>query len=108
MVVHGAADIQQHQYLDIVLALRPHPDVEVAGIVGRRADRVIECQLIFHALPRELAQAAQRDLDVARAEFAFVVVIAIGARFPHLDRAAVTAFSADADAFGILAAVAER
>ena len=35
-------------------------------------------------LARELAQAAQGDLDVARAEFLRVVVVAVGALIPDL------------------------
>ena len=35
------------------------------------------------ACAREAAQAAQRDLDVAGAEFAFAVVVAVGALVPR-------------------------
>ncbi|MNJ03477.1 hypothetical protein D3C81_1814440 [compost metagenome] len=42
MFIHGAADIQQHQDLDIVFAFRLHLDVEIAGIIGSRTHRVVE------------------------------------------------------------------
>src|SRR6202000_1330909 len=71
-------------------------------------DRVVERQLFRGAFAREAAQAAQRDLDVARAELQRVVVVAIGALLPHLDRAPVLAGAADADALRVVAAVAER
>ena len=56
----------------------------------------------------ELAQAAQRDLDVARAQFLRVVVVAVGALVPDLHRRLVAALAADADALRVLAAVTER
>ncbi len=108
MIVHRAPNIEQHQYLDAVLALRLHLDVKVAGIVGGGADRIVQRQFLFRALSRKFAQAAQCDLDVARAKFALVIVVAIRTRFPHLDCGAIAAFTADADTFRILAAVAER
>ena len=59
------------------------------------------------AFARELAQPAQRDLDVARAEFLAVVVVLVGALVPDLDRALVLAGAADAHALRVVAAVAE-
>ncbi len=55
-----------------------------------------------------MAQFTQRDLDVAHAQFDTVVVIAVFALLPHLDRAPLLARPADADAFGVEAAVAKR
>ena len=56
-----------------------------------RADRAGEIELQFGALAGELAQPAQRQLDVAGAEFDGVVEVAELAPVPHLDRAAVPA-----------------
>src|SRR5690606_11342127 len=56
-----------------------------------------------------LPKTAQRDLDVARAEFHLVVVVAVRALLPHLHRGTVAGGrAADADAFRVVAAVAER
>src|SRR6185503_17166518 len=84
-----------------------HADVEQAGLRGGLVDGVVEVELEVGALAREAAQAAQRDLDVARAELERVVVVAVGALLPQLHRAAVAARAADADALRVVAAVAE-
>jgi hypothetical protein len=71
--------------------------------------RAVEVELVLRALARELAQPAQRDLDVARAELDLVVVVTIGALLPDLHAGAVAARrAADAHALGVEAAVAER
>src|SRR5690606_34617231 len=109
VVVHRAADVEQHQHLDRVVALRDHLDVEIARVSRRRGDGVVEVELFLGAFAGELAQPAQRDLDVARAQLDAVVVVAVGALLPHLDRGAVAGRrSADADALGVVAAIAER
>ncbi len=56
----------------------------------------------------ELAQAAQRDLDVAGAEFDGVVEVLEFALVPHFHGALVLALAADADAFRVVAGIAER
>src|SRR6185312_7614161 len=87
---------------------------------GGRADRVVEIELVGGALARELAQAAQRHFQIARAELHPVVEIAELALLPDLDRGAVAAARPvlvgivalaalpHFHAFGIVAAVAER
>src|SRR3569832_368428 len=109
MVIHRAADIHQHQDLDAVPAFRLHFDIQIAGIVRGGADRIIERELLLRAFTREAAQTPQRNLDVARAEFAFAVEVAVGAGIPHLDRGtlAAFAFAADTDALGVFAAIAK-
>ena len=75
---------------------------------GRRlVDGVVEIEFQVGAFAGEAAQAPQRDLDVARAEFARFVVVLVGALLPDLDGAAVAAGAADADALRVVAAVAE-
>ena len=69
VLVHGAAHVHQQQHLHVVVPLRHHLDVQPAGVGGGGADGVVEVQLLRGALARELAQPAQRDLDVARAQF---------------------------------------
>jgi len=55
------------------------------------------------AFAGEFAQAAQRHLDVARAQFLAVVVVFVGPLVPHLDGTAVArAVLADADALRVL------
>jgi hypothetical protein len=60
------------------------------------------------AFAGKAAQAAQGDLDVARAEFHRVVEVAVLAVLPDLDAGAVAGRgAADADAFRVVTAVAE-
>ena len=89
------------------MPLGPHADVEPALARGA-VDRLVEIELLGRAFAGEAAQAAQRDLDVARAQLDLVVEIAERALLPDLERAALAALSADADALGIVAAIAER
>src|SRR5450830_433012 len=107
MVIHAAAHVEQHQHLDAVLALGAHSDVEITRIIGRGGDGGVQRQFVFRPLARELAQAAQRHFQVARAQFAFAVIILVAARFPYLDGGAVATLAAYAYAFGIGAAIAE-
>src|SRR5690606_27283304 len=106
MPVHRAADVQEQQHFDGVAPLGPHLDVQPA-LTRRAVDGAVDVQFLGRALAGEAAQAAQGDLDVARAQFDRVVQVAVFALLPDLDRAAVTAGAADADAFGVIAAVAE-
>ena len=107
--VHRAADVEEQQHLHRVVPLRDHLDVEIARVARRRADRVGQVELDRGALAGELAQPAQRDLDVARAELDRVVEVLELALVPDLDGAAVAVLVlADAHAFGIVAVGAER
>ena len=87
-----------------------HLDVEIAALRAVDRDRVGRGRARSRrAVARELAQPAQRDLDVARAELDVVVEVLEFALVPDLDRAAVAALVlADAHAFGIVAVGAER
>src|SRR5262249_51749002 len=72
-------------------------------------DGGVEIKLVRRAGTRELAQASQRNLDVADAELDIAVEIPELAAVPDLHRAVVAVLLlADADAFGILAMRAER
>src|SRR6202043_2359064 len=78
-------------------------------VVGGLLDRGIEVEFVRRAGAGELAQASQRDLDVADAEFDIAVEIPEFALVPHLHRAIVAVLLlADPDAFGIVALRAER
>jgi len=68
MTIHRAADIEEQQHLDGVVPFRAHQDVEIA-LVRAAFDRAVEIELVGGPGTGEFAQAAQRDLDVARAEF---------------------------------------
>ena len=105
--VHRAADVEEQQHLHRIVPLRPHLDVEIALVRGA-LDGAVEIEFVGRAGARELAQAPQRDLDVAGAEFDVVVEILELALVPDLHRAAMRALAADADAFRVVAAVAER
>ena len=107
MAIHRPADVEEQQQLDRIVPLGPHLDVEPAAPRGA-VDRAVEVELLGRAFAGEAAQAAQRDLDVARAELALAVEVAELALLPHLDRAAVPARPADPHAFGVVAAMAER
>ena len=89
------------------MAFRHHADVEVAAF-GRVADGAVQVQFRRRALARELTQAAQRDLDVAGAEFQGVVQVLELALIPHLHCAEVAVVVlADAHPFGVVAVGAE-
>src|SRR5712692_11207086 len=108
VLVHGAADVHQHQHLDRVAALRPHVDVQIS-LLRRAGDRVFQVELLRRAFPCETSQPSQGDFDVPRAELDRIVEVAILARIPHLHRAAVArALLADAHAFRVVALRAER
>ena len=72
------------------------------------ADRAVEVEFLVCAGTGEAAQRTQGELDVARAQLARVVEIAELALLPDLDRAALVRFAADANAFGVVAGMAER
>ena len=89
VVVHRAADVEKQQHLDRVVALGPHHQVQPARVARGGGDGAIEIQFVGRTLARKTAQAAQRDLDVARAQLDRIVEIAKLALVPDLDRAAV-------------------
>jgi len=71
-------------------------------------DGAIEVQFVLGALAGELAQAAQGDLDIARADLHRVVEVPVLALIPHLDRLALAlAGIANANALRVVAAGAE-
>ena len=107
MGFHRTADVEEQQHLDRVVPLRLELQVEQPGVARRGRDRAVDVELVGRALAREAAQLAQRHLDVARAQLDLVVEVAVLALFPDLHRAALAAGPADADAFGVVAAVAE-
>src|SRR5690606_27456535 len=107
MVVHRAANIEEHQQVDGIAPLGPRPDVEIA-VLGGRLDGAVEVELLIGAFAYPAAQSLQRYLDVARADLDAVVQIAELAPVPDLDGAAVTRLVlADAHALGIVAIRAE-
>src|SRR3546814_10920893 len=104
--VHRPADVEEQQQLDRVAPLRAHADVEPALPRGA-VDRTGGVELVGRAFARELAQTAQRDLDVAGAEFLGVVEILELALFPDFQRTLVLALAADPHAFRVVAGVAD-
>ena len=106
IAIHGAADVQEQQHLDRVAPLRPHDHVQIALARGAGHGGV-QVQLVGGAGAGESAQPAQGHLDVARAQLDGVVQVFELAALPHLDRAALPPGSTDADAFRVVAAVAE-
>src|SRR6185437_6671471 len=106
MVLHGPADIEEQQQFYRVVPLGHEPEIEPAGIVRGVADRLRQVELEVGALAGELAQAPERDLDVAGAELDRVVEVAELALVPDLDRPAVLALAADPDALGVVAGIA--
>ena len=109
MLVHRAADVEQQQNLDHVAPLRLHLDIEPAPRARGGIDGALERQFVGRPVPREFAQAPQRDLDVACAEFDLVVQIGELAPVPDLYGAAVApALLPDAHTLGVEAMRAER
>src|SRR3954467_11405937 len=107
MRIHRSADVEEEQQFHRIVPLGPHAEVEPALARGA-VDRLVEIELVGGAFAGEAPEAAQRDPDVARAQFDLVVEIAEGAPAPALGRAPRAPLPADADAFRIVATVAER
>src|SRR6478672_1841915 len=109
MRIHRAADVEEQQNLDPVPALRPHLNIQPAGVARRPLDRRVEIELVGHPLACEAPQTAQRDLDVAGVDLDRVVEVAERALIPDLDRAAATAaLLADAYSLRVVAVRAKR
>ena len=104
--IHRTADVEEQQQLDRIAPLRAHMDIEPA-LLGGAFDRGVEIELVLRAFTGKAAQATQRHLDVARAQFLGAVEVLELALVPHLDRTLVSAFAADPHAFGIVARIAE-
>jgi hypothetical protein len=62
--VHRAADVEKQQDFDGVAALGTQLDVEIA-VIGGRADRVVEIELLGRALARE---APEKSLNSRRSQ----------------------------------------
>ncbi len=109
MVVHRTAYIHEQQHLDLIAPLGHEFEVQVAGIAGGCPDGVVEIKFELVALAHELAQALERDLDIAGAQFDLIVVIAELTLIPDLYRAAMAGTPlADANALRVVAVSAER
>src|SRR5262249_34671670 len=108
MPIHRAADVEEQQHLDGVVPLGPHVDVEIA-LVRRAFDGAVEIELLRRPGARELAQAAQGDLDVAGAKLDFIIEILELALVPNLYCAEIAvAVLADAYALRIVSVRAKR
>ena len=96
--------------LDGVLAALAPDEAQTAGVVGGLLDGLVEVELVGQALVarRELAQAAQGQLELARADLDVGAIAAVAALGGDLDGRAAAALAADADAAGVHAGVAER
>ena len=86
VVVHRAADIEEHQKLHRVASFWPRSHVEIA-MLGGGVDGAGQVELLGGALAHPAAQPLQRDLDVAGAELDAVVEIPELAPVPDLHRA---------------------
>src|SRR3989338_1230814 len=101
--VHAAAHVEKQQHFYSVAAFRAGLHIQPA-MIGGGADGAIEVQFVRRPVARPFPQAAQRNLDVAGAEFLLVIQIAEFALVPDLDRALVAALVlADPHAFGVVA-----
>ncbi len=107
VIVHRAADVEKQQNLDRVVAFGAHVQIEPAGVTRRAGDGAFEIELFGCPLAGKTAQAAQGDLDVARAELDAVVEVAVFALFPDLDRRAVLASATHPDPLGMRPAMTE-
>src|SRR5690606_27575025 len=78
------------------------------ALMGGALDRAVEVELVGRPGAGELAQLAQRHLDVAGAELAAVVEILVFAPVPHLHGGEVAVLElADADPLRVVAMGAE-
>src|ERR1700722_8521030 len=108
MGIHRAADVEEHQNLHRIAPLGTHVHVEIA-VIGGFLDRGVEIEFVGRAGAGELAQTAQRDLDVADAKLDIAVEVFELAAIPHLHGAEVAVlFLADPHAFRVIAVRAKR
>ena len=109
VVVHGAPDVEEQEHLHRVVPLRDHLDVEEPPVAGRRANGVVEVELLFRALAREAPELSQGDLHVPGAELHGVVEVLELAPVPDLDGAPVPRLVLpDAHPLGVVAVGPER
>src|SRR5262249_15214646 len=108
MPVHGAADVEEQQHLYGIAALGTHQDIEIAP-VRRMFDGAVKVELFGRSGSRKLAQAPQRNLDVAGAELDVVVEVLEFTPLPDLDRMKIAIGAlTNAHAFWVVAKRAER
>ena len=88
--VHRAAGVHQQQHPYLVAALPAPLDVEQAAVVGRRLDGGVEIEFVGRQLVagREVAQTAQRKLELTHAQGGIGAVGLVTALLGHLDRGA--------------------
>ena len=107
--VHRAAGVHQQQHPHLVAALPAPLDVEQAAVVGRRLDGGVEVELVGRQLVagREVAQAAQGQLELAHAQGGVGAVALVAALLGHLDRGAAPSLAAHPHAARVHARVPE-
>ena len=109
VVVHRAADVEEQQHLHRVVPLRDHADVEQAAVAGRRADGVVEVELLRRPLAREAPELAEGHLHVPGPDLHRVVEVPELPAVPHLDGAPVARFVLpDPHPLGVVAVGPER
>ena len=90
------------------MALRAQANIQHAAFARGGRDRAIEIQLLGRAFAGETAQPAQRNLEIAWAEFGIGIEIAVDALIPDLGRHAPATLRADTDPTRMEAAGSER
>jgi hypothetical protein len=61
VIVHRAADVEEQQHLDLVVALRPHQDVEHPGFFRGGADGAVQIELFRRAVAGEAAMTSRES-----------------------------------------------
>ena len=98
MRVHRAAHVHQQEHAHVRLARRAQHDLELARVLRRLVDGLVEVELELGALAVERAQLAERDLDLPHVEHEVRAVRAVDARVGDRHRAPAAALGPDAHA----------
>src|SRR5438445_11319442 len=106
--LHRAADVHEQHQPYVVAARRAEHQLDLAGILARLVDGLVEVQLGGVAAACEMAQTPQRYLHLTEVERLVGAVILEAPFFGDLHRRTPVRGAADADAGRMLPAVSER
>jgi len=91
-----AAEKRREKYADVGAARRPKNDLELARVLCRFGDRLVEIELEDVTLPLERAKLAECDFHLADVEHEVGAIRLVAPRVGDPERASSTAHRADA------------
>jgi hypothetical protein len=106
--VHRAADVHHEDDARVGAPRGAGHDLELACVLRRSVDRLLEIELALGALAREGPQLAKGELDLPHVEDDVAAVALVGARVGRLDRASSSGMFAHAQAARVYPLPSER